>query len=187
MYNDYGYDLALGAGALAGGMFIFFIIFFVIMLAVCVFQIVCEWKVFKKAGKGGWEAIIPIYNSWVFFEISGYPGWIALITLACCVPILNFLAAIGLLVFQILAGMSLAEKFGKEKGFGILIALLPIVGFAILAFSDATYDGSKGNQINKDEPTTNKKAKEKGEVFCSNCGTSVPKDTKFCPNCGKEI
>lgn len=41
-------------------------------LAIVVFLIVGEWKLFVKAGKQGWKSIIPFYNTYVLFtEIAG--------------------------------------------------------------------------------------------------------------------
>ena len=64
MYSS-NYDnlfVALGAFALIIGL---------IVLAVLVVYLVALWKVFVKAGKQGWEAIIPFYNSWILVEIAG--------------------------------------------------------------------------------------------------------------------
>ena len=33
------------------------------------------WFIFKKAGKAGWAALIPIYNIVVLLEIVGRPVW----------------------------------------------------------------------------------------------------------------
>lgn len=185
MYNyNYNSDFT---DVFAGGLIIFLIIIYLIILAVAVFQIVCQWKVYKKAGKNGWEAIIPIYNAWVLFEISGYPGWIALIALACVIPVVGAFVGIAILVFEILAAMSLAEKFGKEKVFGLLLAFVPVVGYAILAFGDAEYDDSLGNQPGTKAVSSNNSNTSTDKVFCSNCGTAVDKGTKFCPNCGEKI
>lgn len=130
----------------------FFITLFAITLLFCsvigVFKIICRWIIFKKAGKEGWEAVIPYYSSWTYYEISGYPGWFALISLCAFIPYLGWAASIAILVFDILAGISLAKKFGKSEGFGVLLALLPIVGLPILAFGKDQYDGSLGEQKN---------------------------------------
>ena len=40
-----------------------------------VFEIIYTWKLFKKAGKGGWESLIPFYNKWVLVEISESNWW----------------------------------------------------------------------------------------------------------------
>ena len=81
-YNNTDASAIMSVIGLLGG-FIFILVIF--CLAIIVFDIVVRWKVFKKAGKEGWEAIIPYYNSWVYFEISGYPGWLGLLGLASIV------------------------------------------------------------------------------------------------------
>ena len=142
-YYNYGYTTtsdAAGAG-LAIGLLLFYIFF---CLAIVAFDVIVMWKTFKKAGKNGWEAIIPFYNMWTLFEISGYPGFYSLAILIPCV------GGILYLVVSIMAMISLAKKFGKSDGFGILLALLPIIGFAILAFSkDVTYDATLGEHKNQ--------------------------------------
>ncbi len=44
-------------------------------LLIALFVIVAMWKVFTKAGRPGWAAIIPIYNMYVWCKIVGRPGW----------------------------------------------------------------------------------------------------------------
>ena len=48
--------------------------FIVLYLAVIVVMIAGMWKVFQKAGKPGWVAIVPIYNLIVLLEIVGRPA-----------------------------------------------------------------------------------------------------------------
>ena len=86
MYNygfyDYGdlYDhvdnIADTGMAALTGVFIAFIIFMsIIALSIAIFIIIANWKIFKKAGRHGWESIIPVYNKYVMYEVCGYPGW----------------------------------------------------------------------------------------------------------------
>ena len=44
-----------------------------LMIISAIILIAAMWKVFTKAGKPGWAAIIPIYNIWVLLEIAGKP------------------------------------------------------------------------------------------------------------------
>ncbi len=114
------------AGMIAG---IFGLGFAVFMLAFAVLMIVSVWKVFTKAGKPGWAAIVPIYNIIVMLEIVGKPlGWIVLLL----IPLVNFIAGI-------LVSIALAEKFGKSTGFGLGLAFLGFIFFPILAFGDARF------------------------------------------------
>ncbi len=192
MYNDYyngyntynSYDSAVASG-LTGGLLAFTIIMYIVALAVAVVEIIGMWKVFKKAGKQGWEAIVPFYNVWTLFEISGYPGYYMFFGfIPCAGPII-------LLVFEIMAAISLSKKFGKSGGFAALLILVPVVGYCILGFGNDTYDESLGEHKNaKSESTTvvvEEKKTTSGDKFCGNCGTKVAKNAKHCSNCGKEL
>ncbi len=113
-------------GALIGGT-IFFLIFHLALIAL---SIVSMWKIFVKAGKPGWAALIPFYDLWVELEILGRPWWFLLLILF--VPIAN-------LVVSIMLTFDFARVFGKSVGFGFGLLFLPIIFFPILAFSDAKY------------------------------------------------
>ena len=47
----------------------------VVVLLFIVPYVVGFWKVLEKAGRPGWGALVPIYNSWLIIEIVGRPGW----------------------------------------------------------------------------------------------------------------
>lgn len=127
-----------------------------------ILTIIGEWKVFKKAGKPGWAAIVPIYNMWVLYEISGIKPIYIIFTLIgstlagignvfssfgqtqeitglviASIPI--NLVSIGFsmagLVFSIMAALNLAKYFNKSSGFGIGLAFLPFVFYPMLGFS----------------------------------------------------
>jgi hypothetical protein len=141
-YNSYDYDTA--AAGLVGGFAVTYMIFMLclslISIAVSVVEIIAMWKVFKKAGRGGWEAIIPFYNMWTLFEISGIHG---------AKIFFGFIPVAGpiiLLVYEIKAAISLSKKFHKSGGFAVLLILLSVVGYCILGFGNAEYDGKLGLQ-----------------------------------------
>jgi hypothetical protein len=46
-----------------------------VTLGVTVFIVAAMWKVFTKADKPGWAAIVPIYNVIVMLKIAGRPMW----------------------------------------------------------------------------------------------------------------
>ena len=106
-------------------------IFWIIYLAVIIVIIAAFWKVYAKAGKPGWAAIVPIYNLIVLLEIVGRPLWWFFLFL---IPGVNFI--IGIIVY-----IDLAKSFGKSAGFGIGLLLLGFVFFPILGFGDAEYQG----------------------------------------------
>ena len=100
-------------------------------LLIALLVIVAMWKVFTKAGRPGWAAIIPIYNMYVWCKIVGRPGWWVILML---IPLVNII--IGIIVC-----IDLAKSFGKGAGFGIGIALLGIIFLPILGFGSAQYQG----------------------------------------------
>jgi hypothetical protein len=109
----------LGAGVGMGLMICY--------LAVILLMIIGMWKVFTKAGKPGWAAIVPIYNIIVALEIAGKPLWWIILML---IPIVNFFV-------WIVVCIAIAARFGKGAGFGIGMALLPFIFWPILGFGDS--------------------------------------------------
>ncbi|MDN3551675.1 signal peptidase I [Mucilaginibacter aquaedulcis] len=53
------------------------------------------WKLFEKAGRPGWEGIVPLYNAYVMIKLCGRPTWWFILVL---IPGLNILVFIGILV-----------------------------------------------------------------------------------------
>ncbi|MBI5722631.1 MAG: signal peptidase I [Planctomycetes bacterium] len=112
-----------------GAVGIVFIIFYLILLAVV---IVGGWKVFTKAGKPGWAAIVPIYNFIVLLEIVDKPLWWIILLLIFPVNI----------VVGIILAIELAKKFGKETGFGLGLFFLSFIFVPLLGFGSAKYLGA---------------------------------------------
>jgi len=100
-------------------------------LAICVVMIVAVWKIFTKAGKPGWAAIVPIYNIIVWLQVVNRPIWWIILLI---VPIVGFIVAIILT-------NDLAKAFGKGVGWTIGLLLLPMVFLPILGFGDDEYVG----------------------------------------------
>lgn len=112
---------------MGGGM-----LFPLIMLAFTVFIVAAVWRVFTKAGKPGWAALIPIYNAVVLLEITGRPLWWLLLFF---VPVMNVIA-------MVIVGVDLARSFGKGVGFGIGLSLFGFIFYPILGFGSARYEGA---------------------------------------------
>jgi hypothetical protein len=117
-----------------GAAAIMAIIMFLIYAAIIIVFIASMWKIFVKAGKPGWAAIIPIYNLIVLLEVVGRPMWWILIYLICS-P-----------VAAIIISLDLAKSFGKDIGFGIGLIILPIIFYPMLGFGSATYVGPSAAQ-----------------------------------------
>ena len=204
MYDYYDYNIPSSStagvfGGLAVGMIIVLCIIFV---AVAVFMIIAEVKLYKKAGKKGWEAIVPFYNQWVYVEIAGLNWWWFLIVIGGTIlgTVDDDLSAIGALASlfgAFVCNFNIAKKFHKDTGFAVLMTLFPIVLIPMLAFGKSyEYDNSvavtpngpfdakkEGAAVAGSEPKAEEK--KEGTKFCPNCGGPIDGD-KFCPSCGSK-
>lgn len=121
----------------SGGVLLLYLIGFVIL----VLSIVAEWKIFEKAGVAGWKVLVPFYNFWLLAEIAGKPGWLSLAALALVIP---FFGAIIFWIVELIINIGLANKFGKNKFFAVLLlVILQPIGKIILGFGDAKYERKK--------------------------------------------
>ncbi len=114
-------------------------VFWAIGLAIAVLMIIATWKVFAKASRPGWAAIIPIYNIIVLLDVAGKPIWWIILFLLAPIPIAG---PIIVFVVSLLVNLALAQNFGKSAGFGVGLWLLPIIFMPILGFGDAQYSGA---------------------------------------------
>ena len=99
-------------------------------LLIVVLMLVSSWKVYEKAGRQGWEGIIPIYNLYVMLQIINRPWWWLLIMIF--IPIAN-------VIMMIIALKEFLAKFGKGIGFTIATIFFPFITYPILAFGDAQF------------------------------------------------
>ncbi len=101
----------------------------VVYLAVVVLMLASMWKIFTKAGKPGWAAIVPIYNIIVLLEVVGRPIWWFVLML---IPFVN-------IVVWIIVLHDLSKVFGKGVGMTLLNIFLPFIGYPMLAWGAVTY------------------------------------------------
>jgi hypothetical protein len=106
-------------------------IFYLITFALSIVAVIGMWKTFVKAGKPGWACLVPIYNIIILLEIAEKELWWIVLLF---IPVAN-------IVIHFLVDIAVAEKFGKSSGFGVLMALFPWIGFPILGFGEAQYQG----------------------------------------------
>lgn len=107
-------------------------IVYIPVLIVCILCIVANWKLFKKAGKPGWAAIIPLYNLYVMYSIIYGNGWRFLLLI---IPFVNIFIGIK-------AYFDLAHVYGKSIAFGIGLAFFSPIFICILGFGNAKYLGT---------------------------------------------
>lgn len=128
-----------GAVAVFMGMMGVFWLFFMALLVVL---IIAQWKIFTKAGKPGWASIVPVYNFIILLQIVNRPVWWIAFLVAGMIPFVNFLALPVMFVVSIILAIDLAKAFGKSTGFGVFMAFFPYIGYPMLAFGSAEYQGS---------------------------------------------
>lgn len=145
--------LALGFGLV--------LVFLAILIPIIVVYIIGLWKLFKKAGKKGWEAIVPFYSTYVLIEIAGLNWWYFLIAISG--TICSILGITGLDTVCTLLSMAvnffifynLAKKFKKEPVLWAILGtlfepiILMIFGFAGSFVYDSSVEVSKNGPINK--------------------------------------
>lgn len=85
------------------------IIVIVIALGVLALMLASLWEICEKAGRKGWEGIIPIYNNMVMAEIGGKPSWWGLLA---CIPYVG-------IVFGIWIWNLVCKAFGERYRFFI--------------------------------------------------------------------
>jgi Family of unknown function (DUF5684) len=103
-----------------------------VSLVLTVVFIASNWRVFSKAGEPGWAAIVPIYKILVLLRIAGKPAWWIILLI---IPVANLIAGI-------IVSVALARRFGKGTGFGVGLALLPMIFFPILGFGSSQLTGA---------------------------------------------
>lgn len=164
-FADEGMSNSSSSSALAGGLAASgtsMILAFVMLIVIFVAKI----KIFTKAGRAWWKAIIPVYRDYCTFQIARMPGWLALLpfleillllftTISGASAILSgSFAAGGMSMFliiatgivsvafsiaQIILNFRMAKVFGHGIGFGFGLWLLSPVFYMILAFGKSEY------------------------------------------------
>lgn len=178
-----------------GGSIILLLFALIFVIAFIVIYLISLSKLFKKAGKKGWEAIVPLYNTYVLIEIAGLNWWYFLIailgTITTTLEIEHFtlISNIGGAVINFFVFYNLAKKMHKDP---IKIAigglLVPGIMTIVLGLSknftyDETIEVSPNGPINDQKTETNKVQ----ERFCLGCGQKLKPNALFCENCGKKV
>jgi hypothetical protein len=110
-------------------------------VAISVLLIISWWRIFKKAGRPGWAAIIPIYNLVVIFRIIGLSPWLICLLLLVLVPHISIII-ITIAIFYVVICIKLAKAFGKGVGFILGLILLPIIFISILGLGQSKFVGA---------------------------------------------
>src|SRR5690606_35501622 len=116
------------------------------------------WKLFIKAGRHGWEALIPVYSFYIMLKLTGRPVWWMILYF---IPVINVIVYIGILI-------DFAKCFGK---FGFLQHLasivVPFIVFPVWGFDkDTRYLGQSATKEFKTQyPYLKTAAREWGDAI----------------------
>ena len=89
---------------------------FIFFLIIQVIHFLGTWKLYTKAGRKSWEAIVPIYNAIVLMKIINRPIWWV---------ILLFIPIINLLMFPVV-WVETVRSFGKYKTVDSILAVFTL-------------------------------------------------------------
>ena len=182
------------------GFSILILFLIILIIIISIVGVIASWKLFEKAGRKGWESIIPIYNSWVLVEIAGLNWWWFLLA------VINFVFKVEFdgfgLSFDICGFLAsfniyynIARKFGKNNNTSVFCGLFSYIFILIFGFSknevfdaniSVSANGIFGTNDVESAESVDKNINNHSICYCGNCGTKLNKDIKYCPNCGKE-
>ncbi len=88
------------------------------------------WKLFVKAGRQGWEALIPIYSFYIMLKLTGRPMWWMVLYF---IPVINIIVGIGILI-------DMAKSFGKFSfADHVSSIVIPFLAFPVWGFDKNTH------------------------------------------------
>ena len=97
--------------------------------------LIARWKIFTKAGRPGWAALIPIYRTYVMFDIVYGDGWKMLLLI---IPLVNLFVALKFL-------LDLSIVYEKGTAFAIGLLFFEPIFICILGFDNGRYIGPVAN------------------------------------------
>lgn len=129
MAYSYSYSSDM-SNAATGSLFAALGSMWLVTMIVAVVSIVAMWKLFTKAGKPGWAALIPFYNTYTLFDIV-YPGN-GIKFLLLLIPLVNIYIGIKCYI-------DLAKAFGKSGAYALGLIFLNPIFMCILGFDSSVY------------------------------------------------
>lgn len=120
-------------------------------IGLLILLLTAHWKIFTKAGKPGWAALVPFYNGYTlsvivfgnasYFVISLVLNTASFIAQIAGLSTLVILIWIATVVLCIIFYIKLSKAFGKSGGFIVGMIFLPYIFQPILGFGKSEYIG----------------------------------------------
>lgn len=108
-----------------------------VIIFISLLSLIARWKLYSKAGRPGWYALIPFLNGYTLWDISMGKGILFLTPLLSVIPVIG---GIIVLVLNVKRCLGLSERFGKGTGFGIGLWLLDLPFMCVLGFGGSEYN-----------------------------------------------
>ena len=174
-------------------------IFLVVFLTLLVTHIIVNLGLcftFKKAGKSGVAAFVPIYNTYILCQITGVNTyWVPIYYCTLFIPVLSFIVTV---YFRILLSFSAAKSFDKSEIWGVGLLLAGPIFYLILGLggsrylgpkpmNDVIFKGNRKENYNSNEYQYGTIQQSGACHYCTSCGTEVIQGNQYCHNCGKRI
>jgi len=131
-------------------------IFLIVTVMVATIIIISLYRIFVKAGRPGWAAIIPIYNMYLLLKVIKKPGWWIILFF---IPIVTY-------IIQIIVAIEIGKAFGKSALFSTIFLLLLPVGFLVIAFDKSKYQYTEAEKASVANPTCCKYSNSSSKFFC---------------------
>jgi hypothetical protein len=112
---------------------VFVLVLTVVAVVVAILEVAALWRIFTKADRAGWKALIPLYNLVILLEIVDRPWWWLFLWL---------IPGVSGIVFIVVC-VELADLFGRNGWFGVGLIVLTPVFAPILGFGSSRYRESK--------------------------------------------
>ncbi len=122
-------------------------------------NIAATWRIFTKAGEGGWKSLIPVYNNYVLYSKvwSTVWFWVTIVLNAVVfytqpqavaegasmtpMQMVGAVCMVASMVLYILLNYKTAKAFGKGIGYTLGLIFLQPVFLMMLGFGSAQYQG----------------------------------------------
>lgn len=136
--------------AVLGALAMFFVLNYI-------FEVVACWRIFQKAGEGGWKSLIPIYSDYIRYRLAWRPlwFWVSLLLMAASLA-LNLWGGTGDMwtllsmgiggvgtVLRLITHYRLGRVFGRGVLFSLGLALFPPLFIMILGLGGSEYQGQR--------------------------------------------
>ncbi len=115
----------------------------IVALLFAIPSLITTWRLYSKADKPGWAAIVPVYNTIVMAEIAKKPLWMAIVAavggLLGGIPLLGIVLGLVGFVFAIIILIDFIKQYNGGVGFWVSYFLLPIL--AVFLVKKVDYKG----------------------------------------------